>query len=145
MSPSKCLQNGFTMIELIVVIVILAILGAMALPKFVDLRSDALQSSASGVAAQLSEAMSVNYSGCEAHAHAVTANKCQAVSNCSDGLNLLAGGALPTTGNTTYSITAAALGSGAPGANGVTGACTLTATSGATNLTTTFRGMSAGL
>ena len=133
------------MIELIVVIVILGILAATALPKVVDLRSDAMQSAASGVAAQLSEAMSVNFSGCEAHAHAVTVNKCQAVSNCSDGLNLLAGGALPTTGNTTYAITAAALGSGAPGANGVAGACTLTATAGTTSLTTTFRGISAGL
>lgn len=145
MSPEKYLQKGFTMIELIVVIVILGILAATALPQFVDLRGDALQSSASGVAAQLSEAMNVNYSGCEVRGHVPLANKCQAVSNCSDGLSLLAGGALPTTSNTSYAITAGALGSGAPGANGVTGSCTLTATSGTTNVSTTFRGISAGL
>jgi len=57
----KSAQKGFTLIELIITIVIIGVLAAVAIPKFLDLSNDADKGVASGVAAALASGTSVNY------------------------------------------------------------------------------------
>ncbi|WP_308296420.1 type II secretion system protein [Rhizobacter sp. J219] len=54
-------QRGFTLIELVVVIIILGVLAAVAVPRFTDMSDQARNAAAKGVAGAISSATSMNY------------------------------------------------------------------------------------
>lgn len=56
-------QQGFTLIELVVVIVILGLLAATALPRFLDLTHDARRASVQGVAGGVRSAVALAKAG----------------------------------------------------------------------------------
>ncbi|WP_435234941.1 prepilin-type N-terminal cleavage/methylation domain-containing protein [Psychromonas sp. PT13] len=55
-------QSGFTLIELVIVIIILGILSATAIPKFLNLQVDARSAALNGVKAALEGGATITYS-----------------------------------------------------------------------------------
>jgi len=54
-------QRGFTLIEIVMVIVLLGVLAAIAIPKYIDLKLDAQNATADGIVASVSSSAAIGY------------------------------------------------------------------------------------
>ena len=79
-------QSGFTLIELVAVIVILGALAVVALPRFINLQDDAREAALDGVVGGLESAGAVNLAGALAgDTSAVTMTNCDDVASAMQG------------------------------------------------------------
>ena len=122
------MQKGFSLLELIIVILVVAIIAAYAVPKFIDMSSVAKQKVTDSVASALNTASAVNDSLNDAGS-----SKAIPVDNCTDIADALPDGAKLPSG---YSITSQAISAGS------TATCTVTNPDNVTTATFIGRGVS---
>lgn len=103
-SKMRILKNnkGFTLIELVLIIVILGVLAAVAIPKFVGLQDDAKAASNAGWIGALRSCLSINYAA-EKVGRTVT-----------PAVSATTAGALPSNGTTTTLVDSCVNGSTRP-------------------------------
>jgi type IV pilus assembly protein PilA len=85
-------EQGFSLIELVVVVAVLAILSAIAIPSFTSINDKARSSAAANTLASLAKECAVK------HANACTGTDCNFAAFTLDGYTAVAAAACPTTG-----------------------------------------------
>lgn len=126
-------QQGFTLIELVVVVVLLGIVGAVATARFQDLSGAAAQAAVDGVAAELGSASAINYAAGQVPGGASAVPITGAAYDCTTATALLQQNALPSTDYALSDTIDCAAGGGA----GTAGTCTVTYTRGTSTFTAT--------
>lgn len=93
----KTKQQGFTLIELVVVIVLLGIIGAVATARFQDLSTEARTAAAGGIAAEIQSSSAINYAKGVLQDPPAFQTTIVAATTCATAANnLLTSGAVPT-------------------------------------------------
>lgn len=77
-------SQGFTLVELVMVIVIIGILAAVAMPKFFDLTKEAEQAAVSGLAGSINTGMTVNFAAAK-----LKKSGSKTISDCEDAWDVI--------------------------------------------------------